>query len=163
MTPELMPANVSKLISGVLTNRTAAGWLWLMPDGGYHQNKGFFEVHWEVHDTDENNVRLHVESPKITVDPLLNDLKYEMVHSFLDEEIKLTVTRLGFGYNRGRRISDGMVRGNKCTEPFRVKLSAAQSEGSPELNIELVHRLLGSVINDVVQGFSPRLNACFHR
>jgi len=161
MTPTLRPAHVGKLISGILTNRTAAGWAWLAPGGGYHQHQGFFEVHWEVHDTDENDVRLHVESPKQTVDTLLNDLKSEMVLAFLDNEIKASVSRLGFQYKRGRRISDGMVRRNKCTEPFRVQLSDIQSAGSPELNIEVVHAGLGPIIDGVVQRFSPRLDEYF--
>jgi putative zinc finger/helix-turn-helix YgiT family protein len=138
--------------------------------GGYRKGRDFFSVHWQVNVPKAGEVsgpqgvriiRLHVESPRATDDPLLNAIKRDLIKALLASTIPRLLEGKGYGYEVGRRTSNAQIQQNKSTEAFRVVLAAHQGKPTSQDNISLVHDAIGSVVDEVVQRFAERLNQRF--
>ena len=66
-------------IGGGLEKTVVFEWDWTKGNGGYNEHHDFFSIHWEVQVRDRTGVRLHVESPRYSVDPFLNSLKQDVI------------------------------------------------------------------------------------
>ena len=128
-------------------------WHWSRAGGDYFNERDFFSVHWEVYNPESTyGVRLHVESPRYSVDPLLNDLKQEVVAVLLAPAICAAVQQEGYIYRAGAKTSPNQMQRNKSTEAFRVVLTAEQRQPSHRRDIEIVHIALGSIVDEVLPG-----------
>lgn len=148
-------------IDGKLVYGYEDGWHQSKNKGGYNQSRDFFWVHWEIGDRAPNCVKLHVECPNVTTDPDLNAIKHEIVQEFLSTQIKNIVEQSGFIYKMGNRVKPEPMKKFKCTSPFHVILTKEQSQNNHQANIQLVNRVLGEAVSEVVQRFEPQLNHHF--
>lgn len=148
-------------ISGHLENVYPKHWLWCKPNGNYGKGRDFFHIHWEVHEQNPGDIRFHVEAPRIAVDPVLNEIKREVIHALLQSDVEMVVKQHGYGYKIGRRLSEQAIEKNKSTEPFRVLLMDTQRQPSHRQNLETVHTAIGPKVDSIVQPFRERLDAHF--
>jgi hypothetical protein len=156
-----MKFNSESLIGGGVVHGYEEDLHWSKDKGGYHQHRDFFWVHWEIGDRAPLSVKLHVECPKVGVDPELNAIKQQMVEDFLSSRLQAVVEERGYIYKKGSRIKPEDREKFKCTAPFYVILTKEQSRNEHKANIEMVNAALGDEVRQVVQRFKPQLNHHF--
>ena len=145
-------------------------WEWERNGGGYIKGRDFFSIHWQVNipktervvsSNDRGSIRLHVEYPRYATDPILNEVKRELVVALLDSTLEQEARDRGYGYKAGIRTSTDQIRANKSTEPLRVLIPELLLKTADEDNIDRVHAALGFVVDQVVKSFDNRLNRFF--
>ena len=148
-----------------LENREIDGWHWSKNNGGYHQKRDFFTVHWEVQKDDRDSIRLHVESPVYKVDPQLNVLKQEIISAILVPNVISDLEALakmhGFQFKKGTRISAVAVQNNRSTEPCRVIFTDDKRQTTIQQDIAVVHEAMGSRVGIIVQQFTEQIKQHF--
>jgi len=138
---------------------------------GYYEKRDFFSVIWQVNLPREgqeakpigaHRVRLQVESPTHEVDCFLNDLKLEVIQAILNSDIRQAVLNAGFDYDQQYlKMSEKDIRQNQTTTVFRVMLTDEQSALTPEEKMEMVHAVLASRVDAIVEQFRGRLEERF--
>lgn len=156
-----MDYNRGALVGGPFTQGLERRWDWKRNGGNYHNHRDFFSVHWEVQDRDPFSIRLHVEAPSHAKDPILNDLKHDVIVALLASKIGDVVQQSGHDYLPGTRTSEAAIRRYKSTEAFRVVWGAG-SKVPVEQRIAAVHEAIGPHIEAVLSDFAARLRAHFH-
>mgnify|MGYP003983674945 CR=1 FL=1 len=119
--------------------------------GSYDTDKGrdFFGIHWEIQHKSPNKVRLHIESPIFEKDPILNDIKKQIIKRILDSEIGTYSKSKQLEFKWGERVSEKHIKNNKSTEAFKILLSKDRLNCSNEENIHFIDNIMGLMI----QGF----------
>ncbi len=130
----------------------------------YKSGTNFFGVVWQVNAPKgesatefSSRVRLQVEAPTYGEDPELNDLKSEFVNRLLQSGMRNSLSKSGFGYEPGVRVSDDHVRSNKATTVFTILLDGNQIGSSPDETIQIVHDAVGTIVDSIVNLLSTRL------
>lgn len=152
----------SRSKSGDLEKGFPKSWDKSRNNGNYDVGLDFFSVHWEVHIPKfASSIRLHVESPRYEKDPILNDLKQEVIAAITSSDIASVIQNRGCSYRVGSRISSSHIQKNKCTEVFRVELMDNQRRPTHREDIEKVHTQFGPAVDAVLQRFEERLREQF--
>jgi hypothetical protein len=134
-------------------------WDWCKLDGGYDEGVGFFSVHWEIHDWNPDSIRLHVESPAISIDSELNSIKVAIIKEVIASSIRNHIIQKGYEFRQGTKILQ--TETNKSTEAFRVVLQQHQKMSNHEDNMKLVHNLAEHLIHPIIMEFSQQLDHLF--
>lgn len=151
----------ARQVGGELISGMVEEWEWYRNGGSYAKHRDFLTVHWEVQEKSPRFIRLHVDSPSVTVDPVLNRIKADIVEAMLSLDMRAEVQARGFEYQLGRLISDKAIADNKSTEPFRIELSPPQLTERLEQGLVLVHESLGSVVQGTLEPFRERIRREF--
>ncbi len=147
-------------------------WEWERNGGTYRKKRDFFWVHWQVNfpRTDRgvvtdgiNIVRLHVESPAYDDDPVLNDLKREVIEALWNSKLPKLAQQERLDYHVGRLVADHHIQANRSTEPLHLRIAESEVERTAEENIAIVHEAVGAEVDSVLDRFSEKLRKLFHR
>ena len=138
-------------------------WKWSKKKGSYEKGSDFFDIHWEVHDCDPFSIRLHVESPNATIDPTLNQIKEELISALSLAGFQHIASSHAYGFKEGRYILLGKIQSNKSTEPFRILITDSLPQPNHRQNLDAVHAVAGTAVDEVVKQFAPRLDSYFGR
>jgi len=137
------------------------GWHWSTRKGGHASGQDFFWVHWEISSDRPNDVKLHVESPKASVDEELNNLKQEVIKQLLTVQFQKLIENSDWEFARGIRLKTESIENNKSTQVFRVVLPPEQKKETHQQNIEMVNSVAREAINEVLAPFKDRLDKRF--
>jgi len=148
-------------MSGPLELGYEQGWHWSVRKGGHVSGQDFFWVHWEISNHKPNDVKLHVESPKASVDEDLNNLKQEVIEQLLAVQFQKLIEDRGWEFVRGIQLKAESIEKNKSTQVFRVVLPSEQKKETHQENIEMVNSVAGKEINEVIQRFQGQLDTRF--
>jgi hypothetical protein len=146
-----------------------SNWDWSKNGGDEFLNRDFFSVHWEVNypknspSTAVHEIRLHISSPRHADDANLNEVKQDVIEALSTSEILQAIQQRGYKCQAGSRTSINSVKRNRSTEPFRIILSQEQIKQTHQENLRFVHEEVGDIINEVIEGFAPKLNRFLNR
>lgn len=150
-------------VNGRLVKGYEPEWDMQRSGGTYKKGYNFFSVHWEAKDRDLGGIRLHVESPATSIDPVLNKLKQDVIADIQSIDVKMAASSCDYIYKIGRKITASDIQNNKSTEVFRIILNQTQMKAIHQENIKLVHECVGSHLIEVMKRFTARINEEFYR
>jgi len=144
--------------SGDLIKAYKENWNYSKNHGNYDSGENFLSIHWEVKNNYPNKVRLHVESPKESVDSELNKLKMKIIITIMSK-----VDKLRDELNKGELVISSLVDNaykNKSTEVFHISFDDKDIINlDKKQKIIKAHENLGDFIDDYVKKYENQIEA----